>query len=325
MRSVNIPRQMIGLFFCALLAVCALLAGPAFGDDSKKEDKSDPKKADKSDIDPRAIEAHFIDGSVVRLTLKDDKIEINTASGKKTLRLADIRKIDFASRVPEDLAKKIAAAITRLGSDEFEQREKASDELTALGVPACPALMAAAKSGDAEVKARAASVLARIKLAVPEELLEVREEDVILTTKGKVVGKIEGSGWKATTPLFGEVQVKLTDLRLLHSRANPETDEEKLVAQPDPGSLTGYQDKVGKLFAFKVTGAISGAVWGSDVYTSDSTLATAAVHAGVLEVGKTGTVKVRIVAPPPSFTGSTAHGVTTLPYGPYPGAFQIIK
>jgi hypothetical protein len=99
----------------------------------------------------------------------------------------------------------------------------------------------------------------------------------------------------------------------------------KAEPQPDPGSLTAFQNQVGQVFAFTVTGAANGAVWGSDVYTADSTLAVAAVHAGVLAVGKTGMVRVRIVAPPPSFTGSTANGVTTRPYGSFPGAYQIVK
>ena len=325
MRSAVVTPRVVRLSCCALLAACALAAAPALGDGPKSTEGGAPKKAGPAALNPRAIEVHFIDGSIVKLSLHDDQVVVVTASGKKTVRLAEIRKIEFAVRVPDDVAKKIAAAIARLDSDEFEQREGAGDELTAIGLPAWPALLAAAKGGNAEVKTRAVSILARIKAAVPEGLLEVRDEDVIHTMAGKVVGMIEGAGWKATTPLFGEVQVKLSDVRLLRSLAHPETDEEKLVVQPDPGTLSGLRGQVGKVFAFKVTGAVTGTVWGSDVYTSDSTLAMAAVHAGVLEVGKTGTVKVRIVAPPAEFTGSTANGVTTHPYGPYPGAYQIVK
>jgi hypothetical protein len=321
MRFAVVTSRVVRWTCCALLAACALPAAPAPGGEPKPAGGDAPGKPD-----PRAVVARFVDGSVVKLTLDDDKIEVVTASGRKSVRLADVIKVEFAARVPDDLAKKIAAAVARLGSEEFEQRERAGDELAAIGVPACPALLAAAKGrGDAEVKVRAASVLARIKAAVPEELVEVREEDVIHTAAGKVVGKIEGNGWKAKTPLFGEVQVKLADVRFLRSASHPETEEEKLVVLPDPGSLVGLQNQVGKLFAFKVTGAAAGSVWGTDVYTSDSTLAAAAVHAGVLEVGKTGTVKVRVVLPPASFAGSTANGVTTHPYATYPGAYQIVK
>ena len=319
MRSAIVRPRVITLTCCALLAACALADGP------KSIEGVAPKKTGTAALDPRAVEAHFVDGSIVKLTLHDDQVVVITTSDKKTIRLADIRKIEFALRVPDDVAKKIAAAIVRLDSDEFEQREGAGDELTAIGLPAWPALLAAATGGNAEVRTRAASILARIKTAVPEGLLEVRDEDVIYTKAGKVMGKIEGAGWKATTPLFGEVQVKLSDVRLLRSLANPQLEEENLVVQADPGTLSALRGQVGKLFAFKVTGAVGGSVWGTDVYTSDSSLTTAAVHAGVLEVGKTGTVKVRIIAPPPTFSGSTRNGVTTFDYGAYPGAYQIVK
>jgi hypothetical protein len=103
-------------------------------------------------------------------------------------------------------------------------------------------------------------------------------------------------------------------------------DEVKVVhADPDPGTLTGYQEKVGKSFHFQVTGATTHTIWGDGVYTTDSPLATAAVHAGVLQSGQTGIVKVTIVAAPPAFNGSTKNGVTSQPYGPFPAAYKISK
>src|ERR1700710_91297 len=50
-------------------------------------------------------------------------------------------------------------------------------------------------------------------------------------------------------------------------------------ALPDPGNLTDYRDKVGQTFVFTVTGASDGSVYGDGVYTDDSQIATAAVHA----------------------------------------------
>jgi Ca2+-binding EF-hand superfamily protein len=96
-------------------------------------------------------------------------------------------------------------------------------------------------------------------------------------------------------------------------------------AAPDPGNLAAYQNQIGQRLMFRVTGAIQGGVWGSGPYTCDSSLATAAVHAGVLKVGQTATIKVRIVASPQSFTGTTAHGVTTQGFGPFPAAYTISK
>jgi hypothetical protein len=74
-----------------------------------------------------------------------------------------------------------------------------------------------------------------------------------------------------------------------------------------------------------VTGAINGSIWGSDIYTADSNLASAAVHAGVVKVGQTKIVKVKIVPSPQAFQASSRNGVTTTGYGPYPGAFRLLR
>src|SRR5438067_11372359 len=59
-------------------------------------------------------------------------------------------------------------------------------------------------------------------------------------------------------------------------------------AQADPGTLTAFQGELGKSYNFEVTGAANGTVWGTDLYTDDSSMATAAVHAGVLQAGQKG-------------------------------------
>jgi hypothetical protein len=68
-----------------------------------------------------------------------------------------------------------------------------------------------------------------------------------------------------------------------------------------------------------------GGLWGTDVYTLDSNLALAAVHAGALKPGQAGTVKVKILGPQPAFQGSVRNGITSSPYGPYNGGFKVIR
>src|SRR5579875_2756193 len=60
--------------------------------------------------------------------------------------------------------KKIDKLIEQLGSDVFAEREEASKELAAIGVPALEALRQAAKSEDAEVRKRAEELLPRIEM-----------------------------------------------------------------------------------------------------------------------------------------------------------------
>jgi hypothetical protein len=75
--------------------------------------------------------------------------------------------------------------------------------------------------------------------------------------------------------------------------------------------LRALEGKIGQSFFYEVTGYEHGALWGTDVYTSDSLLATACVHAGLLRPGETGTVKVTMVQPLPVFSGSTRNRVTS--------------
>jgi len=96
------------------------------------------------------------------------------------------------------------------------------------------------------------------------------------------------------------------------------------VSMIDPGTLADFAGQFGTRARFRVTGATGGFVYGSDPYTLDSRLATVAVHAGALKVGQSGIIEVEIIESPPAFTGSTANGVTTSPYGPWnQGAFHI--
>jgi len=95
----------------------------------------------------------------------------------------------------------------------------------------------------------------------------------------------------------------------------------KVVDGPD--TLVGYRGKNDEVFYFKVTGGTDGEVWGTGVYTDDSRLAAAAVHAGVLKKGETGVIKVTILAGQASYTGSTENEVTTADYGDWEGSFKV--
>jgi len=93
---------------------------------------------------------------------------------------------------------------------------------------------------------------------------------------------------------------------------------------PEPGDLSAYRGRVGATLLFGVEGRASGAVWGGpDAYTDDSTLAAAAVHAGVLQPGERGVVRVEILPGRESYAGSTCNGVQSMSYGAWPGSFRV--
>jgi hypothetical protein len=62
-------------------------------------------------------------------------------------------------------------------------------------------------------------------------------------------------------------------------------------------------------------------VWGTDVYTDDSSICSAAVHAGRISLTRGGTVEFFMHGPVPLFRGSAQNGVTSSNYGRFDGSF----
>ena len=70
-------------------------------------------------------------------------------------------------------------------------------------------------------------------------------------------------------------------------------------------------------------GALS-SVWGTDVYTDDSSICSAAVHAGVISLAGGGEVTFEIRPGQASYTGSVRNRVTSSSWGAYQGSFAIV-
>jgi hypothetical protein len=341
-------RRTIAVAILLGLAMAApLVSGPIGKDVAKKDDA--PQKPAKKPAEggtAGAVEVQFIDDSTMKLTLRDERVTLNTPYGKLLIPVRDIQRIEMATRIPDDVAKRIAAAIADLGKVEFPVREAATTELMELGERAYPALVEAEKSKDLEVKRRAREVLEKIREEVPAERLEFHPHDVIYTEDSKFTGRIEGTALKVHTFQFGQQQLKLSDVRGLRSKWAIEPEPAN--ALPDPGNLSSLFGQVGKIYTYRITGGgqavqqgfppggippgrlviINGGggnVWGTDTYTLDSSLSLAAVHAGMLKVGQTGVVRVKILGPQPGFQGSTRNGVTSHPFGPFTGAFQFVR
>lgn len=67
----------------------------------------------------------------------------------------------------------------------------------------------------------------------------------------------------------------------------------------------------------------SGTVWGTDVYTDDSSVCAAAVHSGLITVAEGGTVTITYAPGQDSYTGSERGTITTYDYGPWGGSFTL--
>lgn len=77
-------------------------------------------------------------------------------------------------------------------------------------------------------------------------------------------------------------------------------------------------------FTCPAGGPISSRLWGTNIYTDDSSICTAAVHAGYIEAASGGTVTIEIRAGQPSYAGVTRNGISSKGYGPWSGSFVFV-
>lgn len=101
--------------------------------------------------------------------------------------------------------------------------------------------------------------------------------------------------------------------------------DQGLLASEAPPRIMDLCDTPGNTFYFRVTGANEGMVWGTDTYTGDSALAAAAIHAGAVEEGETGIVKVTVLSPLSQYQGSVRNGITTHDFGRFGTAYKVEK
>lgn len=101
--------------------------------------------------------------------------------------------------------------------------------------------------------------------------------------------------------------------------------DQGFLASDAPARIQDLCDTPGTTYYFRVTGASDGSIWGTDVYTADSSLALAAVHAGALKPGETAIVRVTVMRPLSQYQGSVRNGVTSHDYGRYGTAYGVSR
>ena len=99
--------------------------------------------------------------------------------------------------------------------------------------------------------------------------------------------------------------------------------DQGLLAADAPANMQALSDPVGATFYFRVKGATEGSLWGTDVYTGDSALAVAAVHAGLVKPGESAVVKVTVVPALNAYKGSVRNGVTSHNFARFGTAYSL--
>lgn len=126
-------------------------------------------------------------------------------------------------------------------------------------------------------------------------------EDETTTTTEAEEEETTTTGADATTTTVDEVDVAWR-ANAVEFREDPNGTEHDYECPPD-----GVEDTV----------------WGTDVYTDDSSVCNAAVHAGLISLDEGGTVTIVIEGPQDAYTGSEQNGVTSSDYPAWPGSFSF--
>ena len=111
---------------------------------------------------------------------------------------------------------------------------------------------------------------------------------------------------------------------LLSKRQVRQLIEKGYLAAEAPPNMLELSSTIGASYYFRVHGEIDGPLWGTDIYTGDSSLAAAAVHAGLVEAGEAAILKVNVVAPLTNYKGSVRNGVISHDFGRYGSAYTLM-
>lgn len=104
--------------------------------------------------------------------------------------------------------------------------------------------------------------------------------------------------------------------------AKQESDEVTPINWNTSGA--GFKNDVGMTYKFECPeNGTAGTIWGSDTYTDDSSICTAAVHAGVITLERGGTVTVEFRPGKQIYGSTTRNGITSNTYGERARSFVV--
>lgn len=183
------------------------------------EDGDVPEEAPEP-ADPEVVRLFLMDGSVITGKLSVKEIQVETQFGQLTIPVTEVRSFTPGLVSHPDLAKQIHDLIEALGSEQFDQRERAQKTLLRLGRPVRGELEKRARDQDSERRSRIKAILDEFDEQAEEEDEELRasgpplliQRDQVETSEFTVVGRILTPSFTVAS-LYGPLTVKLGDVR----------------------------------------------------------------------------------------------------------------
>jgi hypothetical protein len=110
------------------------------------------------------------------------------------------------------------------------------------------------------------------------------------------------------------------------------TPRAEVTPDPDPivrewaATAQGHRGQVGESFQYACPpdGTVA-TIFGTEIYTDDSSVCTAAVHMGLITLATGGSVTVEIRRGRDAYEPSRRNGITSLRWGRWPGSFVLVE
>jgi hypothetical protein len=144
------------------------------------------------------------------------------------------------------------------------------------------------------------------------------------TTERPVIEAVTGEAPPAETTTTTERTTTTT----ADESTTTTTDDEPTVDELWRRTATEFRDQIGEQFVFECPpGGTAGSIWGSTEtgYTDDSSVCTAAVHAGVITLTRGGDVLIQMVEGADAYESVEANGITSSEWPEWPAGFLPLE
>ncbi len=251
----------------ALLTAALLSAAVGAATSRAGEGPATPGDGD-APLKKKRFVAEFVlgDGSRVNGTVDLGSLTLSTPYGRLQIPTGDVIRMRVARGIDGKTGRQLKVLIARLGSQRFEEREKATAALRELGPAALFGLRKAiAEAGDPEVRSRAEGILDSLErdaAAAQELMLDeaplLGEDDELVTRRFTVRGRLALDKLTITTQ-FGELNVPRNKIVCVHF--GELKNVERMVTLTGFNTVqkvlqTGIRVRAGETIKFTCTGSI---------------------------------------------------------------------
>lgn len=228
---------------------------------------------------------HMMDGSTFAGTMDIAKITVRTAYGDLVVPVSSVVGITPGLDSHPSFKAEVQAMIEALGSDDFEQREKAQRDLEQLGPKIRGMLEPHRNSPDAERSTRIGLILTAFDEILEDwdefeqgKLIELREGDQVKTQLFTIVGRIEPAEF-AIRSSYGALNISLDDvdhITLIQEDTGPVV-KRVAVSGSDMASTrmksSGIRVRRGDRVTITASGNITMTPWGNNAVTGPEGMA----------------------------------------------------